>query len=62
MMVELGASPFLNQTRYITADDMRRVYGLRYEAWRDALLSIDPTRKLSSRYLDRALGFPESAE
>jgi len=62
MMVKLGASPFLNQTRYITADDMRRVYGLRYVAWRDALLSIDPTRKLSSRYLDRALGFPESDE
>jgi hypothetical protein len=60
MMVELGASPFLNQTRYITADDMRRVYGRRYDAWRDALLGIDPTRKLGSRYLDRVLGFPQS--
>jgi FAD/FMN-containing dehydrogenase len=61
MMLDLGASPFLNQTRHITADDMRRVYGRRYDAWRDALLAIDPTRKLSSTYLDRALGFPESA-
>lgn len=55
MILDLGASPFLNQTRYITANDMRQVYGPRYEAWRDALLSIDPTRKLGSRYLDRVL-------
>jgi hypothetical protein len=61
MMIELGASPFLNQTRYITADDMRRVYGRRYDAWRDALLTIDPARKLGSTYLDRALGFTDSA-
>jgi hypothetical protein len=61
MMVELGASPFLNQTRHISADDMRRIYGARYDAWRDALLRLDPTRKLGSRYLDRVLGFPESA-
>jgi hypothetical protein len=60
MMVELGASPFLNQTRHITADDMRRIYGPRYGAWREALLGIDPARKLGSRYLDRVLGFPES--
>jgi FAD/FMN-containing dehydrogenase len=60
MMLELGASPFLNQTRHISADDMRRVYGSRYDAWRDALLAIDPTRKLGSRYLDRVLGFPAS--
>jgi hypothetical protein len=59
-MLELGASPFLNQTRHISADDMRRVYGSRYDAWRDALLAIDPTRKLGSRYLDRVLGFPAS--
>jgi FAD/FMN-containing dehydrogenase len=57
MMVDLGASPFLNQTRYITADDMRRVYGRKYDAWRDALLRVDPTRKLGSRYLDQVLGF-----
>jgi hypothetical protein len=61
MMVELGASPFLNQTRHITADDMRQIYGARYEAWRDALLRIDPSRKLGSRYLDRVLGFDEAA-
>jgi FAD/FMN-containing dehydrogenase len=61
LMVDLGASPFLNQTRYLTADDLRRVYGPRYDAWRDALLRIDPTRKLSSTYLDRVLGFGESA-
>jgi hypothetical protein len=60
MMVDLGASPFLNQTRHITADDMRRIYGAKYEAWRNALLRIDPTRKLGSRYLDRVLGFPET--
>jgi FAD/FMN-containing dehydrogenase len=60
MMVEIGASPFLNQTRHITAADMRRVYGRRYDAWRDALLTIDPTRKLGSTYLDRALGFEDS--
>jgi FAD/FMN-containing dehydrogenase len=60
MMVELGASPFLNQTRHITADDMRRIYGAKYDAWREALLRIDPTRKLGSRYLDRVLGFPEA--
>ena len=60
MMVELGASPFLNQTRHISADDMRRIYGARYDAWRDGLLRIDPSRKLGSRYLDRVLGFPES--
>jgi hypothetical protein len=59
MMVELGASPFLNQTRHITAGDMRRIYGAKYEAWREALLRIDPTRKLGSRYLDRVLGFTE---
>jgi FAD/FMN-containing dehydrogenase len=57
MMVELGASPFLNQTRHITAGDMRRIYGSKYDRWRDALLGIDPTRKLGSRYLDRVLGF-----
>lgn len=56
MILDLGASPFLNQTRHITASDMRAVYGARYEAWRDALLKIDPTRKLGSRYLDRVLG------
>ncbi|HVB38039.1 MAG TPA: FAD-binding protein [Vicinamibacterales bacterium] len=56
MILELGASPFLNQTRYITASDMRAVYGARYDAWRDALLQIDPTRKLGSRYLDQVLG------
>jgi hypothetical protein len=61
MMVDLGASPFLNQTRHISADDMRRIYGAKYDAWRDALLAIDPTRKLGSRYLDHVLGFPESA-
>jgi hypothetical protein len=61
LMVTLGASPFLNQTRYLTAEDMRRVYGGRYDAWRDALLRIDPTRKLGSTYLDRLLGFPETA-
>ena len=55
MMVDLGASPFLNQTRHITAGDMRRIYGARYDAWRDALLGIDPTRKLGSRYLDQVL-------
>jgi hypothetical protein len=59
MMVDLGASPFLNQTRHITAADLRRVYGARYEAWRDAILTIDPTRKLGSTYLDRALGFED---
>ena len=56
MILELGASPFLNQTRYITSGDMRSVYGARYDAWRNALLQIDPTRKLGSRYLDRVLG------
>jgi FAD/FMN-containing dehydrogenase len=56
MILALGASPFLNQTRHITADDMRAVYGARYDAWRDALLQIDPARKLGSRYLDRVLG------
>jgi hypothetical protein len=60
LMLELGASPFLNQTRYITAGDMRGVYGTRYDAWRDALLHIDPTRKLGSTSLDRVLGFGES--
>jgi FAD/FMN-containing dehydrogenase len=59
MMVQLGASPFLNQTRHITAADMRQVYGARYDAWRDAILHVDPTRKLGSAYLDRALGFTE---
>lgn len=58
MMVELGAAPFLNQTRHITADDMRKLYGAKYDAWRDALLRLDPTRKLGSRYLDSVLGFP----
>jgi FAD/FMN-containing dehydrogenase len=62
MMVELGASPFLNQTRHISADDMRRIYGAKYDAWRDALLQIDPTRKLGSRYLDRVLGFPDAGQ
>lgn len=62
MMVELGASPFLNQTRHITADDMRRIYGAKYDAWRDALLAIDPARKFGSRYLDRVLGFTEDAQ
>ena len=61
MMVELGASPFLNQTRHITASDMRRIYGARYDAWRDALLTLDPSRKLGSRYLDSVLGFAETA-
>jgi FAD/FMN-containing dehydrogenase len=61
MMVELGASPFLNQTRHIIAEDMRHIYGARYDAWRDALLHIDPTRKLGSRYLDRVLGFKDAA-
>ena len=37
---------------------MRRVYGARYDAWRDALLRIDPTRKLGSRYLDRVARLP----
>jgi len=57
LMVGMGASPYLNQTRYLEADDLRRVYGRRYEAWREALLSIDPSRKLGSTYLDRVLGF-----
>jgi hypothetical protein len=61
MMVELGASPFLNQTRHITAGDMRRVYGGKYDAWRSALLAIDPTRKLGSRYLDRVLDCAEAS-
>ncbi len=56
MIQDLGASPFLNQTRYITASDMRAVYGAKYDAWREALLRIDPTRKLGSRYLDCVLG------
>jgi hypothetical protein len=60
MILELGASPFLNQTRHISASDMRARYGARYEAWRDALLQIDPKRKLGSRYLDRVLGFSGS--
>jgi FAD/FMN-containing dehydrogenase len=57
LMVELGASPFLNQTRYLTAADLKQVYGARYDAWRSALLEVDPTRKLGSDYLDRVLGF-----
>jgi FAD/FMN-containing dehydrogenase len=61
MMVELGASPFLNQTRHITAGDMRRIYGAKYHAWRDALLQIDPARKLGSRYLDEVLGLSTGA-
>jgi len=61
MMVELGASPFLNQTRHIGPDDMRRIYGAKYDAWREALLRIDPSRKFGSRYLDHVLGFPEAA-
>lgn len=61
MMVELGASPFLNQTRHITAADMSRIYGSKYDAWRDALLRIDPTSKLGSRYLDRVLGVGDPA-
>jgi FAD/FMN-containing dehydrogenase len=62
LMVELGASPFLNQTRYLDAADLRRVYGARYDAWRDALLGVDPTRKFGSVYLDRLLGFDLDAE
>jgi FAD/FMN-containing dehydrogenase len=61
MMVQLGASPFLNQTRHISQDDMRQIYGAKYDAWRDALLRLDPARKLGSRYLDRVLGFPDAA-
>ncbi len=61
MILKLGASPFLNQTRHITASDMRAVYGTRYDAWRDALLKVDPTRKLGSRYLDRVLGTASEA-
>lgn len=57
LMLELGASPFLNQTRYLEAADLKRVYGARYDAWRAALLAVDPTRKLGSAYLDRVLGF-----
>jgi hypothetical protein len=49
----------LNQTRYIDAADMRHVYGERYDAWRAAILAIDPQRKLGSVYLDRVLGFGE---
>jgi hypothetical protein len=59
-MLELGASPFLNQTRYIGPEDMRHVYGQRYDAWREAILAVDPHRKLGSVYLDRVLGFGES--
>jgi len=58
-MLELGASPFLNQTRYIGAEDMRQVYGQRYDAWREAILAVDAQRKLGSVYLDRVLGFGE---
>jgi hypothetical protein len=29
---------------------MRRVYGSRHDAWRDAILAVDPTRKLGSAY------------
>lgn len=58
-MLELGASPFLNQTRYIGPEDMRHVYGERYDAWRAAILAVDPQRKLGSVYLDRVLGFGE---
>jgi FAD/FMN-containing dehydrogenase len=57
LMVDLGASPFLNQTRYIGPDDLRRVYGARYDAWREAILAVDPGRKLGSVYLDHVLGF-----
>lgn len=56
-ILDLGGVPWLNQTRYLTADDMRRAYGSTYDAWRDALLRVDPTRKLGSRYLDQVLGF-----
>jgi hypothetical protein len=61
MILDLGAVPFLNQTRHITAGDMRRAYGRKYDAWRDSLLAIDPSRKLGSRYLDQVLGFSEPA-
>jgi hypothetical protein len=40
---------------------MRRIYGAKYHAWRDALLQIDPARKLGSRYLDEVLGFSTGA-
>jgi hypothetical protein len=39
---------------------MRQVYGTRYDAWREAILQVDPSRKLGSAYLDRALGFGDS--
>lgn len=59
-MVDLGASPFLNQTRYIGPGDLRHVYGARYDAWREAILAVDPERKLGSAYLDHVLGFVEA--
>ena len=54
-MVERRATPYLNQTRYLDPDDLRRIYGARYGAWRDAILAVDPERKLGSSYLDHLL-------
>jgi hypothetical protein len=55
-MVERRATPYLNQTRYLGPGDLRQIYGARYDAWRDAILAVDPERKLGSSYLDHLLG------
>jgi hypothetical protein len=62
-MVERRASPFLNQTRFLGPEDLRFIYGERYEAWRSAIQQVDPSRKLGSTYLDHVLDLsPGAAE
>ncbi len=60
-MVEMGSTPFLNQTRYLKPDDLRRIYGRTYDRWRDALRERDPDGKFGSPYMRKFLG-RESAE
>lgn len=60
-MVERRASPFLNQTRYLEAADLKHIYGSRYDAWKSAIFALDPSHKLGSSYLDRVLERPTTA-
>jgi hypothetical protein len=59
-MVERRASPFLNQTRYLEAADLKHIYGPRYEAWRQAIFAVDASHKLGSAYVDRVLERPKA--
>jgi FAD/FMN-containing dehydrogenase len=54
-----GGHPLLNQTKHLTAEEVRKAYGARWAAFAEARRAWDPQGRLLSRYFADLLGGAE---